>query len=281
MEQFEALKKLNKDIKTASITLTDQEARYLVDIYYQMQEYRKQADNQCRQLDTTSEGEPHETLKFFANNFNVLERNVKSVLKSYAESKDIGKWLLSICGIGEVISAGLMAHIDIKKVQTAGQIQAFAGLDPTKEWKKGEKRPHNAKLKTLCWKIGQSFVKVSNNENDFYGKIYKQRKEYEQIKNEAGEYAEQAKLKLEKFKIKKNTEAYKWYSQGKLPPAHIQQRAERYTTKIFLSHLFSVWYELDRKTPPPKPYALAILNHAHEIYIPNYDLVRELIEKAG
>ena len=89
-------------------------------------------------------------------------------------------------------------------------------------------------------------------------------------KNENLEYKEQAEKKLEKFNIGKNTEAYKWYSQGKLPPAHIQARAKRYAVKIFLSHLFSVWYELDRGKLPPKPYAIAILNHAHEIPIPNW-----------
>ena len=269
MEQLNALQKLNRDIKKASLTLTDSEARYLVDSYYQIQEYRKKTNNQCRVLADGTENEPHETLAFFANNFEVLENNIKNVLDSYTKGHPVGQWLQSIMGIGPVISAGLLAHIDIKKVQTAGQVQAYAGLDPTREWKKGEKRPHNAKLKTLCWKIGQSFVKVSNNEKDFYGKLYKIRKEYESAKNEAGEYADQAAAKLEKFKIGKDTEAYKWYSIGKLPPAHIQQRAERYAVKIFLSHLFSVWYEYDRGEKPPKPYALAILNHAHEIEIPN------------
>lgn len=271
-QQLEILQKLNKDIRTAAVMLSDQEARYLVDTYYQMQEYRKRTENQCRRLDNTPENEPHETIRFFANNFDMLENQIKSVLQSYVKSKPIGQWLMSITGIGPVISAGLMAHIDIAKVQTAGQIQAYAGLDPTREWKKGEIRPHNAKLKTLCWKIGQSFVKVSNNEKDIYGKIYKIRKEYEQAKNENGDYAEQAKLKLDRMKIGKDTEAYKWYSQGKLPPAHIQQRAERYAVKIFLSHLFSVWYEIDRGEKPPKPYAIAILGHAHEIPIPNWDL---------
>ena len=33
-----ALTKLTKDVKTASILLTDEEARYLVDTYYQLQE---------------------------------------------------------------------------------------------------------------------------------------------------------------------------------------------------------------------------------------------------
>ena len=47
---MEALLKLKKDIKNASINLSDEEARYLVDTYYQMQEYRKATNNQCRTL---------------------------------------------------------------------------------------------------------------------------------------------------------------------------------------------------------------------------------------
>lgn len=268
--ELEALNKLKRDIKNAGTTLSKEEARYLVDLYYQMQEYRKASDNQVRQLQKEETKEPHETLAFFANNFRTLERNIKSVLQVYAESKPIGQWMLSICGIGPVISAGLMANIDITKVQTAGQIQAFAGLDPTREWNKGEKRPYNARLKTLCWKIGQCFIKVQNNEEDVYGKIFAIRKAYEIERNEKGELADQAKAKLEKYNIGKNTDAYKWYSQGKLPPAHINQRASRYAVKIFLSHLFSVWYEMEHKEKPPKPYAIAILNHAHEIPIPNW-----------
>lgn len=268
--ELEALNKLKRDIKNAGTTLSKEEARYLVDLYYQMQEYRKASDNQVRQLQKEDNKEPHETLAFFANNFRTLERNIKSVLQVYAESKPIGQWMLSICGIGPVISAGLMANIDITKVQTAGQIQAFAGLDPTREWHKGEKRPYNARLKILCWKIGQCFIKVQNNEEDVYGKIFAIRKAYEIERNEKGELADQAKAKLERFNIKKTTDAYKWYSQGKLPPAHINQRASRYAVKIFLSHLFSVWYEMEHKEKPPKPYAIAILNHAHEIPIPNW-----------
>ena len=269
MENLEVMKKLTKDIKNAAATLNTEESRYLVDLYYQVQEYRKATNHQC--LCLNGKEEPHETLAFFAGDFEKLERQIKTVLQKYVEAQPIGQWLMSITGIGPVISAGLIANIDISKVQTAGQIQAFAGLDPTRDWKKGEKRPFNARLKTLCWKIGESFVKVCNNEKDVYGKLYKIRKEYENNKNENGDYAEQAAAKLEKFKIGKNTEAYKHYSEGKLPPAHINSRAKRYAVKIFLSHLFSVWYEMTRGEKPPKPYAIAILNHAHEIPVPNWN----------
>lgn len=280
-EKLNLFEKLTREIKENASTLTDNEARYLVDTYYQMQDFRISTNNQLRSAekgDDTFVSE-NSALCYIASSFETLENNIKLLLKAYAESKPIGRWLLSITGIGPVIAAGLIAHIDIKKVQTAGQIQAYAGLDPTKKWEKGQKRPWNAKLKVLCWKVGQSFVKVSNNEKDVYGKIYKERKAYEIEQNEKGAYAEQAANKLATTKIGKDTDAYKWYSEGKLPPAHIQQRAERYATKIFISHLFTVWYEMEHGVPAPKPYAEAILNHAHIIAPPNFEDIKKFMQE--
>jgi hypothetical protein len=62
------------------------------------------------------------------------------------------------------------------------------------------------------------------------------------------------------------------YESGKLPAGHIISRAKRYAVKIFISHLFSVWYEMDRGELPPKPYALSVLGHGDEIKIPNWDV---------
>ena len=266
------MSKMRKDIKAAAVMLSDEEARYLVDTYYQMQEYRKSSKNQCRALDTVPESEPHGTLAFFGDNFFTIEKNIKSCLEVYADSKPIGRWLTSICGIGPVIASGLMANIDISKVKYGGGIMRFAGLDPTVEWNEGEKRPWNARLKTLCWKIGESFMKVSNLPGDFYGKIYKQRWEYETKKNNNFEYRKEAEKKLKKTKKWNNMEIKAIYESGKLPAGHIISRAKRYAVKIFISHLFSVWYEMDRGELPPKPYALSVLGHGDEIKIPNWDV---------
>jgi hypothetical protein len=282
--QLEPIKKLTKDIKTAAKILSKQEARYLVDSYYAIQDYRIAVEGQIRSIDmpvfydeqgkkrkpieeevSQYKAEPHEVLDWMSGNVGMLENQIKNALNAYTDGDKVGIWLKSITGIGPVIAAGLLAHIDIEKCPTAGHIWSFAGLNPESKWNKGEKRPWNAKLKVLCWKAGQSFVKVSNNENDVYGKLYKSRKEYEQANNEAGNYASQAEMKLKNTKIGKDTEAYKWYSIGKLPPAHIQQRAERYAVKIFLSHLHAYWYKKHFGIEPPKPYAIAILGHAHMI----------------
>jgi hypothetical protein len=284
MFEMESIQKLTKDIKKASKVLTKQEARYFVDSYYTIQDYRIAVDGQIRSIDmpvfydesgkkrkpteeefSQYKAEPHEVLDWMKANVELLENQIKNALNAYTDGDEIGVWLKSITGIGPVIAAGLLAHIDIEKCPTAGHIWSFAGLNPESKWSKGEKRPWNAKLKVLCWKAGQSFVKVSGNEKDVYGKLYKQRKAYEQANNETGMYKDQAEYVLKSKKIGKDTEAYKWYSQGKLPPAHIQQRSERYAVKIFLSHLHAYWYKKHFGVEPPKPYAIAILGHAHEI----------------
>ena len=140
-------------------------------------------------------------------------------------------------------------------------------MDPTSEWKKGQKRPHHASLKTLCWKLGESFVKVCNHKDAVYGKLYQERKEVELAKNEAGAFADQAAAKLEKFNIGKTTDAYKAYSVGKLPPAHIHARAKRVAVKMFLSHLHQVWHEVEFGKTAPVPYVFEFADkeHVHKI----------------
>jgi hypothetical protein len=166
-----------------------------------------------------------------------------------------------------VLSAGLLAHIDITKAPTVGHIWRFAGLDPTAVWMKGEKRPHNAALKLVCWKIGESFVKTCNNDKDVYGHILMERKAWETAKNENGDYEAQALDKAEKCPTHKQVKIYK---AGMLPAGHILSRAKRYSTKLFLSHWHAVAYEVQFGEKPPKPYVVEHLGHAHIISPPNW-----------
>jgi hypothetical protein len=166
-----------------------------------------------------------------------------------------------VYGIGPVIAAGLMAHIDITKCPTVGHIWRFAGLDPTLKWEKGQKRPFNGPLKTLCWKVGQSFMKFSGQAECQYGAIYRERKQYEIERNEAGGNAAAA---AEVLAAKPNHAQRAIYATGKLSPAQIDARARRYAVKLFLSHMHAVWYEQHFGTEPPLPYPIAILKHAHK-----------------
>ena len=266
--ELEPFVRLDKDLKKAATTLTPDEARYLVDAYYQIQGYRIRFGNQIRAL--SESGEPHDLIRWMYSNTEGLEKNIQSALDKYSKSNVVGKWARSIIGIGPVLAAGLLAHIDITKAPTVGHIWSFAGLNPNASWEKGQKRPWNAELKVICWKIGESFVKVQNNERDVYGKLYVARKAQEQERNAAGAFAEQAALLVKK--VGKETEAYKAYSQGKLPPAHINERAKRYAVKMFLSHLHWVWYETEYGTLPPKPFVIEHMGHTDLLKPPNWPM---------
>jgi hypothetical protein len=398
--------RLTRDLRDAARHLSHAEARYLVDDYYMMQENRIRTAGQIRALRETKE--PVALLTWFNEQSVTLENQIKFALGRYSEGHPVGKWALGITGIGPVIAAGLLAHIDIEKAPTAGHIFRFAGLDQTVKWhgnknarqlvdsaltaEKDEwrallwlaratssrptailkganilaeelqpdiamdrvdtpvvavihgdnilaeayraevlhdvygaiypdvkfdweqivkflsRRPWNTTLKTLCWKIGESFVQQSNRESDVYGKIYAERKRRETELNVTGQYSGKARDVLKEKKIGKSTDAYKWYSGmfsevaarriltadsaarpgltkklareagsglQMLPPAHIHSRGKRFAVKIFLSHLHEVWFEYHYGRPAPAPYPFAHLGHVHKIPVPDKPEVKK------
>lgn len=301
----DGLRKLPRDLRKAAATLGPTEVRYLVDSYYQLQDFRKASANQTRALSVSDE--PHATVSFFQAEFGTIESQIKSALDDYSNADYMGQWARGHYGIGPVIAAGLSAHIDITKAPTVGHIWRFAGLDPTVKWGKGEKRPWNADLKVLCWKIGDSFVKFSGKEDCFYGHLYKQRKVYEVERDNRVQvvprgvsverdekdtntgtfvidgdahtcffigdqwlYEGNSKAAYETLKVKniRDKETRRLYESGHLPPGRLDLRARRYAVKLFLSHWHEAAYKHHYKTDPPLPYPIAHLGHAHKIEAP-------------
>lgn len=262
---------LVKDLRECAKLFTNEEVRYLVDMYYSIQKFRINSMNQARAL--RDSGEPNRFVTWLGEQMQYLEDKIKTALDVYTSTRKLGVWCKSITGIGPVITAGLMAHIDITKAPTVGHIWSFAGLNPEAVWKKGQVRPWNARLKTLCWKVGESFVKVKNRPSDIYGKVYEARKALETERNQRGEYADKAAAILRQKNFGKDTEAYKWYSQGMLPPGHIHARAKRYAVKLFLAHYHHVAYLLHYGKEPPKPYVITHLGHADFVEPPNLHLI--------
>lgn len=248
-------------IRKFSVGLDDTQVRHLISLYYIMQEQRKRTQNQLRSM--IKDGEEGDLIRLISDTTADAEEAIKKAMDDYTMGHPVGRWLRSHVGIGPVIAAGLIAHIDIEKAPTAGHIWAFAGLDPTKKWEKGQKRPFNAALKLLCWHAGQSFMKLASHEECFYGHLYRERKEYESQRNESGANKEYALSLVSKYSDK--TDAIKHLKEGKLPPAQIDARARRWAVKIFLSHLQQEWYRFHYGKPAPAPFAIAILGHGHEI----------------
>ncbi len=260
--------KLRDDIRQAAHRLGVRQGRYLVDAYYLFQEQRKRLNNQILAL--SDAGEPATVLTYFADQMERLERGIRKVLDYWTSNSVVGRWAKGQYGIGPVITAGLMAHIDMEVAKTPAKVWRYAGLDPTVKWEKGHRRPWNASLKRLCFLIGDSFCKFHKRPECFYGKLYEKRKEYEVAKNEKGDYAEQARVLLETKRYDRSTETYKHLSNGKLSPAHIDMRARRWAVKIFLAHYWAVAYRDHYKVDPPKPYAIAHLGHVDEIPVPGW-----------
>lgn len=127
---LESVKRMNRDLAKAAMTMSDTEARYLVDSYYIMQEDRKRANNQAR----SAEAEPNSVIQWLASNSTTLENQIKRALDIYTKNHPMGEWLRQVKGIGPVLAAGLLAHIDITKAPTTGRIWRYAGLDPTAIW---------------------------------------------------------------------------------------------------------------------------------------------------
>lgn len=257
--------KLDREIRRAGELIDRDQARFLVDLYYRWQEHRIALRGQERAL--TANEKPVDLVGHFATQTETLERQMVGVLDVFSTSSEVGRWSREQMGVGPVIAAGLLAHIDITKAPTVGSIWRFAGLDPTVTWGKGEKRPWNADLKVLCWKLGDSFVKVSGRDNAFYGKLYRERKVQEVTKNEAGDFADQAAATLEEKNIreKKTRSAYE---AGMLPDGRIDLRARRYAVKLFLAHWHEVAYREHYNAEPPAPYPIAHLGHVHKIEVP-------------
>lgn len=259
------IKKLNKDLLKNLKTLSKNEVRYIVDYYYMIQENRKRSGNQMSAFSKTAE--PHDLFNYLNDQSKVLEHQIKRAMDYWTECYPVAKLLKDrVYGIGPVITAGLVAHIDIHKAKTAGAIWRYAGLDPTSHWASGQKRPWNASLKTLCWKIGQSFMKFSNRPECYYGGLYRKQKEFlvEKNLNQGFKSLADSVLATKKFKVK---EVAAKYASGILPDGHIDGMARRWAVKLFLSNLHELWCKVEG-IPCPQPYVMAHMGHTHYLCQP-------------
>ena len=259
--------KQNAEAVLVASKLNNAEARFVVSDYYASQEARKRADMQLRHLGDKAAKSNFPLLNYAAECNAEIEKNILRVLERYASASPVGFWMLEQHGVGPVIAAGMLAHLDIEQAPTAGHFWRFAGLDPSCRWEKGEKRPYNAALKQLTYHLGECVKRTSNAADSFYGKIYRERKALLVERNERGFNAERAKT----FKTN-SAEVRKVLKEGKLPAGNLDRQACNYAAKIFLSHLHAVMFWDKYRKAPPKPFAIQHLGHAHEIWIPMADM---------
>lgn len=262
-------KTFNRELRNISGKMDREAARAIVDLYYRVQEHRIALAGQVRSLAKNSNSV--EIPQYFLDQTTNLEKSIIPALEAFSQSYTVGRWASSQHGIGPVLSAGLIAHIDINKAPTAGHIWSYAGLNPNQVWEKGQIRPWNAELKVLCWKIGQSFMKFHNSDNCFYGHLYKKDKLRRIERNENGGNAEFAERLLNEKNYRGGTPTRARLEEGKLPDGQIDAQARRYAVKMFLSHWHEIAYWNEFGKAPAAPYVLEHGGHAHYIAPPFKD----------
>lgn len=260
---IDEVERLTSKLMLEAETMDRQSVQFLVASYYALQDHRIRAAAQMRSLEN-----PSVIFEWIFNQSKKLENQIKRALKKRAESTTMGRAAMGVVGIGPVIAAALEAYIDIEMAPTVGHIWSYAGYNPSMVWHKGIKRPFNADLKVLCWKIGESFVKQANRDGDIYGHLLNKRKDYEIGLNDCGAYESQCAAGLERLRDKKCSQA-NYYKQGKLPPGHIHSRAKRWAVKLFLAHWHEAAYIEKYGKEPPLPYVFEHVDgHVHRIKNP-------------
>ena len=197
------------------------------------------------------------------------ETEYKKLMMEFVESEIIYKeFLEKIKGISAILSANLIKEFGYcENAPYISSLWKYCGMHvnngqaPVR--KRGEKLEFNAKLRTMVWKISDSFVKQRT---PFYRNIYDKEKK-KQVKM-LDEFVEGlSKEDSKKFKnIKKRDEKREFVSEvnPKAPVSlmNADLRARRKMVKIFLAHYWQACKELT-KQEIVEPYVESKLKHKH------------------
>jgi hypothetical protein len=264
---------LRRDLRRLTGALDAGDARWLVDEFYAIQEVRKATNLQ--ESASESAGEPIQLKAWIVEMLRAVERTIAAAMGEFAAGFRVGRWLQAQYGIGPILSAGLLVGFDIRRAPTVGHFWSFAGLNPEAVWAKGQKRPWNARLKSLClFRLGETLVKFSGKDECFYGRLYAAKKAEIAAANEAGGYTAYAGRRLEEKNFGKATAARAALEKGRLPDGQVHNRARRWAIKLFLAHLHEIEHWDFYGTPPPRPYVMEhrdLGDHRHLLRPPLFE----------
>ena len=140
MELIDAFKLSNK-IKTDFIDISSisrEEMKMLVDLYYQLQDNRKRSREQIRSIEQGRDGAKSanaNVMNWVLLNQGIIEKQIPPIMKEVCENDEVGRWLLQIKGIGPVLAAGLLAYFNVEGRKYANTFISYAGLnDNNRPW---------------------------------------------------------------------------------------------------------------------------------------------------
>ena len=227
--------------------------RVLVETYYDVQDQRMRASRRIAQYTESSDAnqaelsEWHDEVdKRMDKSEAFLKNKVSRILKTHSLWTS---WLVDVKGIGPCLAGGIIAWLNPHKAAHASSFWKYAGLavvnGEAERRKRGERIAYNPKLKTMCWKIGESFVKT--------GGVY--RKQYERVREQVNAKPCNKVHKDEKGNVISCFDAHKY------------AKAKRMVTKLFLAHVWHVWRRLEG-LPVDRPWIVVHGGHSENDIVP-------------
>lgn len=183
--------------------------------------------------DDTTDEKSKALIQRWYERFNEMEKELDADICEAVDGIPIIEYLTRIKGIGKGLAAKLVSAIDIEEADTVSALWRYAGyavIDGEREKPtKGEKLHYNSRLKSTCYLCATSFLKC----NSPYRKIYDSAREYYEANHSD-------------------------WTKG-----HQHNAAMRKMIKIFLSHLWEQWRELEG-LPIRDAYSFEKLGHTHK-----------------
>lgn len=214
--------------------------RALVEDYYDIQGMRIEASNQLDAYRRSSDEIDQEWVDAFRetvlDRLILIEKGVEQYVNNRIKDEELYvEWLKDIKGLGPILSAGLICWIgDIERFDTISKLWAYIGLHVDKDGRAvrrraGQKSNWHSRLKSHCWKIGESFVKQKADKSGYRALYDKFRKEYDG-----------------KWKTPEDCGSVgcKNKGKGKCMKGHRFAAAKRKTVKVFLAHYWQRAREL-------------------------------------
>lgn len=231
--------------------------RALVESFYSIQHHRIKAANRVGAYVRMGmdEKQVNKLHAFMDKKLAAIESALKKPIEKAVHGHPIWEgWLKGVRGIGPSLAGSLISCIEpIGRFANVSKLWRYAGMDVVDgraaRYQAGQKAHWSPMLKLTCWKIGEQFVR----QGDFYREIYDQAKAEDRRKHP---------VPTDSGRKNRQGQPILMYSDG-----HIHNRAKRKAVKMFLSHLWARWREIEG-LEVTEPYAIAILKHTGKVEAP-------------
>lgn len=186
---------------------------------------------------------------------------MRRLVKTLAGRPVWEQWLRWVPGIGDNLGVQWVAYLQpIGDFPTVSHLWAYCGYDVeigadgqghARRRERGKQGNWVPRLRTLGYQTAESFEKMPK--GPYRERLYDAYKRRDRERHP--EPVVVMNVKTGKAKKDRRGNNLKMYTDG-----HIRNRALRYTVKIFLSHLWQVWRELEG-LPVRGPYPIEVLGH--------------------